>query len=279
MTDNQTLLPEYIASGRIAPEAALPAGVLLRTFVSEKCGATGFSTGTATFRPHGELLYHIHPFSEAITVLRGRATVLVEGRRYDLSIRDSIHIPARVPHCVQNSDASEEMVAHWAFGSSRPIRTFVDAVYAMDNRGFRNAAPNDPETIRRFASSDKYELSRGALFVDLFAGRFGAKGICGGYGEFAPGTSLPCHIHEYDESITIVEGSALCMVQSRSYRLSGLDTAFVPTGRPHRFFNDSDAAMSMLWVYAGDEPDRKLVDSGYCDGSLIWPAADNAKQI
>jgi hypothetical protein len=24
----------------------------------------------------------------------------------------------------------------------------------------------------------------------------------------------------------------------------------------------------MIWVYAGDEPERSLVTAGYCDGSL-----------
>jgi hypothetical protein len=26
--------------------------------------------------------------------------------------------------------------------------------------------------------------------------------------------------------------------------------------------------MAMIWVYAGDEPDRVLADPGYCEGRL-----------
>jgi hypothetical protein len=26
--------------------------------------------------------------------------------------------------------------------------------------------------------------------------------------------------------------------------------------------------MAMIWVYAGDEPDRVMVDPGYCEGRL-----------
>jgi oxalate decarboxylase/phosphoglucose isomerase-like protein (cupin superfamily) len=69
------------------------------------------------------------------------------------------------------------------------------------------------------------------------------------------------------------------MVQDQHYKLSGLDAAFVPTGRPHRFSNDSDASMSMVWVYAGDEPDRTLIDPGYCDGSLVWSHASHALEV
>jgi hypothetical protein len=28
--------------------------------------------------------------------------------------------------------------------------------------------------------------------------------------------------------------------------------------------------MAMVWVYAGDEPERTILDAGYCDGTLRW---------
>ena len=67
-----------------------------------------------------------------------------------------------------------------------------------------------------------------------------------------------------------MSGEALCLVQGSEFRLSGLDTAFVPKGKPHRFLNRTEKEMEMLWVYSGDEPDRVIVDSGYCSGSLAW---------
>ena len=82
------------------------------------------------------------------------------------------------------------------------------------------------------------------------------------------GASLPCHIHGFDESITIVTGRAISQVAGREYELSNCDTACIPQGRPHRFINRSDQPMAMIWVYAGDEPDRTLVDPGYCEGRL-----------
>jgi quercetin dioxygenase-like cupin family protein len=111
-------------------------------------------------------------------------------------------------------------------------------------------------------------LSPGAHFRDLFARRFGARGICGGYGIFGPGASLPCHFHEYDESITIIQGTAVCQVAGSEHQLSDCGTACIPKGRPHRFLNRSAAPMAMIWVYAGDEPERTLVDAGYCSGTL-----------
>ena len=265
------MLTESIIPARSARvDATTAAGIELRTFASENCGATGFSTGTAAFVPGACLPYHFHTFSEAITILEGQARILLEGRAYLLNALDCIHVPAGTAHQVENPSSHSRMMAHWAFASASPSRTLVEKSFPLDNRGFGTPAEDDPETITRFGQCPVYELSENAFFSDLFAKRFGAQGICGGYGRFHPGASLPCHIHDFDESITIVEGSAVCYVQGRSYELSGYDTAFIPKGIPHRFMNQSDAAMAMLWVYAGDEPDRILVDSGFCSGKLEW---------
>jgi quercetin dioxygenase-like cupin family protein len=258
---------------------SLGPGVVLREFVGEACAARGFSTGTAGLEPGAVLPYHIHRFSEAITILQGEAEVAVEGRAYQLKPFDCLHVPANVPHEVTNPSNKTGLVALWAFASATPTRELVDSSFVLGNRGWSNPEPGHPEFIVRFDDSEVYELSPGADFRDLFAGRFGSLGICGGYGKFRPGSSLPCHVHEYDESITIVEGRATCLVKGNRYQLSGLDTAFVPEGQPHRFINQSDSPMAMIWVYAGTEPGRTLVEPSYCDGTLAWPGRETAIEI
>jgi quercetin dioxygenase-like cupin family protein len=253
--------------------AAFPLGngILLREFVSEACGARGFSTGTATLDPRAVLLYHTHAFSEAITLLSGAAQVAVEGRCYELRPFDCLHVPAGVAHEVTNWSNDVPAVALWAFASAIPSRELINHNFVIRDRGLNNPQPGDPESIVRFANAQVYELSSGAHFRDLFAGRFGTVGVCGGYGKFQPGASLPCHVHQCDESITIIEGRATCLVQGNRYQLSGCDTAFVPEGLPHRFINQSEDPMAMIWVYASTEPERTLVEAAYCDGTLAWP--------
>jgi quercetin dioxygenase-like cupin family protein len=265
------MIRETFVSGDCDPNPASPDGVELRTFVSQDCGAVGFSTGTATFRGNGELAWHIHSFSEAITVLAGNAFVIVEDRGYRLSHLDCMHIPAGVAHSVRNQEPELQLVMHWAFGSAGPTRVLVKERSTFEDRGDDIPRPDDPEHLNRFASAEVYELSKGAWFRDLFAKRFGASGICGGYGRFSKGSSLPCHTHAYDESITILGGAAACQVKGSEYQLTGVQTAFVPQGKPHRFLNTGETDMEMLWVYAGDEPDRMVVDNQYCSGLLSWP--------
>ena len=100
-----------------------PAGVDLRTFVSESCGATGFCTGTATFAPGAFLPWHFHDFSEAITVVEGCARVLIQGRAYRLGPRDCVHVPTGIAHQVEN-DTEKPLVAHWSFATATPSTDF-----------------------------------------------------------------------------------------------------------------------------------------------------------
>ncbi len=242
----------------------------IRSYVSQTCGARGLSTGTALFPQLARLAYHVHPCAEAVTVLEGEAIIAVEGRMYSLLRLDSAFIPAGIAHSVWNPSALHRMLVHSAFSSASPSRTLVVSDFA-GQEAFRDLPRcGEPELIQRFSGAARYELAAGTAFYDLFAKRFGASGICGGYGEFAPGASLPCHVHQFDESITIITGRAVCMVAGRSYNLSDCDTAFVPEGHPHRFINHSDDVMGMIWVYAGEEPERTVVEVGYCDGTLAW---------
>jgi quercetin dioxygenase-like cupin family protein len=201
-----------------------------------------------------------------IVALEGQAAVLVEGRRYRLEPFDAIHLPAGTAHAAGNLSAEGRAVLHSSFAADAPAREPVADTFAPADRDEPGAGC--PEGLVRFVAAAVYELAPRAFFRDLFARRLGARGICGGYGMFETGASLPCHFHAYDESITIVEGTAVCQVAGREYAVSGYDTACIPRGRPHRFLNRSDRPMAMVWVYAGDEPERTLVDPGFCEGLL-----------
>lgn len=264
--------PERIISASGHPLAASPPGIALRSFAASEIGARGFSTGMATFEPARSLAYHVHEVSEAIIILSGAADVFIEDREYRIRPYDCVHVPAGVAHSVVNASMDAELRVHSSFASAQPARTFVNNNASGTPARLDEPPSGCPEAIVRFNQAPVYELATGAFFRDLFARRLGSRGICGGYGRFEPGSSLPCHIHEYDESITIVEGEAACQVQGQEYALSGCDTAFVPTRRPHRFLNHSIEAMAMIWVYAGDEPDREMISADYCSGKLIWPS-------
>jgi quercetin dioxygenase-like cupin family protein len=265
---------EKVVSGRSRSLVQIAPGVLLRQLASEACGVQGMSTGLAIFSPASALPYHRHDVSEAFTVLSGDALAMVEGRAYRMGPLDCLHVPAGVAHSVINPSTKKKLMIHAAFGAVHPRRDFVKDSFLSVDRGMdRNYGlpdANDPEHMVRITKATRYKLANGTSFCDLFAGRLGSVGICGGYGEFQPGTGLPCHLHDYDESITIIKGTATCQVMGAQYKLSGHDTAMVPSGRPHRFLNESREGMAMIWVYAGSEPQRTLVNARFCTGDWQW---------
>lgn len=271
MTERAGQRVPVIVSGSCPPLPDSPAGIELREFVSAALGARGLSSGTATFQPGGELPYHKHPCSEAMTVITGEAEVRVEGRRYQLSELDSMHFPAGVAHSVLNPNGSQMLVAHWAFATAFPGRELVLQEFPLRAAPDPAVSSEFPERVARFSESEVYELSKRAYFSDLFGQRFGVVGICGGYARFESGSSLPCHLHRCDESITIISGTAVCEVMGQRWSLSHCDTAFVPEGLPHRFLNQTGGPMAMIWVYASGEPERRIVDADYCTGLLAWP--------
>jgi mannose-6-phosphate isomerase-like protein (cupin superfamily) len=261
---------EKVVSGRSRSLVEISPGVLLRELASEACGVQGMCTGLAVFSPASSLPYHRHDVSEAFTVLSGDALAMVEGRTYRMGPHDCLHVPAGVAHSVINPSAKKKLMIHAAFGAVHPRRDFVKDSFVSVDRGYGLPGENEPEHMVRIGKATRYKLANGTSFCDLFAGRFGSVGICGGYGEFQPGTGLPCHLHDYDESITIIKGAATCQVMGAQYKLSGYDTAMVPSGRPHRFLNESKDVMAMIWVYAGSEPQRTLVNARFCNGDWAW---------
>jgi mannose-6-phosphate isomerase-like protein (cupin superfamily) len=261
---------EKVVSGRSRNLVEISPGVFLRELASQACGVQGMCTGLAVFSPASSLPYHRHDVSEAFTVLSGEGVAMVEGRTYPMGPLDCLHVPAGVAHSVVNPSTKKKLMIHAAFGAVHPRRDFVKDAFVSVDRNYGLPDKNAPEHMVRIGKATRYKLANGTSFCDLFAGRFGSVGICGGYGEFQPGTGLPCHLHDYDESITIIKGAATCRVMGARYELSGYDTAMVPSGRPHRFLNESKEVMAMIWVYAGSEPQRTLLDARFCNGDWQW---------
>lgn len=253
--------PESVCTTAEAPEIPLDDGVVLRCQVGTHNGANGLTTGMVTFAPAAKLAYHVHPCGETITLLRGRMAVEVEGRRYELQRLDNITIPRGLAHMAENLDPEQTAELHVALASDEPARDLVDPPperqeMPADSRGVPGA-----EHVVRHASAPRYCPGPHTEFVDYLNTEL-IPGIemSGGWGVFGKGGRLPAHIHDFDESISITDGTALCVVEGRRYTPGDRATAHVPRGRVHYFINESDRPMEMVWVYAGPMPERLVVD-------------------
>ena len=244
-------------------------GVIFECLVGAHNNAEKISTGIVRFSPGATVPYHTHPFSESITILEGTLTVEVEGRRYRLSKMDNITIPAGARHMAVCGQRDAPCVAHGMLATTTPERTLCQAPFSR--RAMPDAAAGfiGPEHVVRFDSAERYEAGPNTAFIDFFNARM-IPGIemSGGYGLFHHKGRLPAHIHDFDESITIITGEATCNVEGRRYAMSDRATALQPRGRIHYFINDTHQPMEMLWVYAGPLPERIEIDE-----SLTLPNA------
>ncbi len=240
-------------------------GVKFECLVGRHNHAQQLTTGIVTFSPNAKLPYHTHPFSESVTLLSGSAQLEVEGRCYKIGVMDNVVLPRHVAHQMINQSSEEPAVFHVAMASSEPTRAWVDRFFSR--RAMPDLSPPvaKAERINWFKNTPRSQAGPGATFMDWF-NRDLMPGIemCGGHGLFAPGGRLPCHIHDFDESISIIEGTATCFVDGKRYLMSDYSTALQPRGLCHYFINETDQPMVMIWVYAGPTPERIVMQDQLC---------------
>ncbi|HEV2825365.1 MAG TPA: cupin domain-containing protein [Actinomycetota bacterium] len=121
----------------------------------------------------------------------------------------------------------------------------------------------DPPMVIRAGQVERFD--RGAGVVTLpYVGRWNAEGnrVTTGITVFAPGTAIPLHTHNVEESVLVLEGEAAAMVGQGSFELEAGDATWVPAGVPHRFANRGQGPMRIYWVYGGREVTRTIVATG-----------------
>jgi mannose-6-phosphate isomerase-like protein (cupin superfamily) len=239
-------------------------GVELRPFVGDHNGAQNLFTGLLTLAPKASYPLYTRPFTEVSVLLIGEAAVDVEDRRYRLKPVDAMTVPAGLPRRLVNLSTVRSALIHVSLAATAPVQTWVNGRFNPVEVPASATGRPGAERVCRNNPAVRFELAPRAHFQDLFSADLGAHGICGGYGLFEPGARLPCHRHEFDESITIVQGAATCVVEGRRHELSGNATALVPQGLCHYFINLTLEPMAMIWVYAGDKPDRIVMDEAFC---------------
>ncbi|HTK02132.1 MAG TPA: cupin domain-containing protein [Bordetella sp.] len=117
--------------------------------------------------------------------------------------------------------------------------------------------------IYRPSDLTAYERGGGARTIPLVTAGDGATAFINGITEFAPGTKIPFHSHNCEESVMLLEGDAILDINGEEHRLQPMDTTWIPPNVSHRFRNMSDTLpMKILWIYASVDATRTLTDTG-----------------
>jgi HTH-type transcriptional regulator, repressor for puuD len=114
-----------------------------------------------------------------------------------------------------------------------------------------------PDTI------DPFDRGNGVRTLP-YVGRWNAVSnrVTTGVTEFAPGTGIPLHTHNVEESVLILEGEATATIEDEEHALVAGDATWVPADIPHRFVNRGTGRMRIYWVYGGRDVTRTVVATG-----------------
>lgn len=113
-----------------------------------------------------------------------------------------------------------------------------------------------PDDVERF--------DRGGVATLPHVGKWnsGTAVITTGQTVFQPGTGLPLHSHDVEESVLILEGDATAEIDGEFFDLEVGQATWVPAGTPHRFLDRGREVMRIYWVYGGRDVTRTITATG-----------------
>ena len=101
-----------------------------------------------------------------------------------------------------------------------------------------------------FDSVAHEERRPGVVLTSLVDGSTGATQISSGVAEFAVGASAPTHYHDAEESVIVIEGEGLMVINGEEHIVRPNDAAFISPGAHHSIANHGNQPFKISWTYA-----------------------------
>lgn len=138
MTSSEHQQPQRAPSvARVLRPAELPSiqrarGVISQPLVLAERGSTSLTIGISTFQPGAAIPVHTHNVEEAITILEGQATAVIDGQEHLVRAHDTTFVPPGTPHFFRN-DSPAEMKFLWIYGGAHVTRTYVETGQTVEH--------------------------------------------------------------------------------------------------------------------------------------------------
>ena len=116
-----------------------------------------------------------------------------------------------------------------------------------------------PRLIRQ-ESVNPTERAPGVTVSSMVNEENGATQISSGITTFAPGYSNTTHYHNAEESVIVLEGEGVLVIQGEEHQVKPHDAAFITPGAYHRVINTGDRPFKIAWSYATVHVSRTLVE-------------------
>ena len=118
---------------------------------------------------------------------------------------------------------------------------------------------SDPRLIRR-EEVDSVQRAPGVSVASSVTKEVGATEISSGITTFEAGTSNTTHYHNAEESVIVIEGEGILMINGEENHVRQYDAAFITPGTHHRLINTGKVPFKIAWSYATVDVTRTLVD-------------------
>ncbi len=123
--------------------------------------------------------------------------------------------------------------------------------------------PVPPSLVLRPEEIERFDRGSGVVTIP-FVGRWNAEDnrVTTGMTVFAPGTGIPLHSHNVEETVLVYEGEATAVIGDDEVDLVAGQATWVPAGVPHCFRNRGAGSMTIYWVYGGRHVTRTITATG-----------------
>ncbi|MEU1513289.1 cupin domain-containing protein [Streptomyces sp. NPDC005811] len=125
------------------------------------------------------------------------------------------------------------------------------------------AQPTAPNLLIRPDEVERFDRGGGVATLP-YVGKWNSEKalVTTGQTVFQPGTGLPLHSHNVEESVLILEGEATAEIDGAFFDLAPGQATWVPADVPHRFLNRGEGVMRIYWVYGGRDVTRTITATG-----------------
>jgi len=138
-------------------------------------------------------------------------------------------------------------------------------IAAAPGRIVTDSAGDDgrPAVILRSNDIPARQRGGGASTVPLVSQQVGSRQFLNGITVFGPGSAIAEHVHNCDESVLVIRGSAVAHIDGVEYSVAAGDNTFIPAGIRHYFHNTSATEeMHIFWTYASVDATRTVLATG-----------------
>lgn len=120
-----------------------------------------------------------------------------------------------------------------------------------------------PPMVLHPAEIEQFDRGTGVKTIPL-VGKWNAEDnkVTTGITIFGPGTQIPLHTHNVEETVLVLEGEATAVIGEDRFDLVAEDATWVPSGVPHCFINRGRGQMRIYWVYGGRHVTRTICATG-----------------